>query len=311
MVAFSGVCRVHRAAILLLRGAWSSALEEAECAGERCRGVNNRQAAGAALYQQGEVWRLRGEFTAAEAAYRSASEWGWEPQPGLALLRLAQAHTDAAVAAIQRALGEATARSKRLQLLPAYVEIMLAVGDTREARKAASELDECALSLDATVLRAMATHAKGAIELAEGNALVALTLLRRAWDEWQRLEAPYMAARVRALLGLCCRALKDDDGALLELAAARTGFEQLGATPDMTRIESLTQAEPVGRQHGLTPRELEVLRWVATGKSNRAIASQLFLSEKTIERHLSNIFVKLAVTSRSAATAYAYEHGLL
>jgi DNA-binding CsgD family transcriptional regulator len=311
MVAFTGVCRVHRAAILLLNGAWSGALEEAECASERCVSVNNRLAAAAALYQQGEIRRLRGELTAAEQAYRSASEWGWEPQPGLALLRLAQTRTDAAAAAIRRVVGETTARSQRLRLLPAYIEIMLAVGDTEEARKACAELEESALSFDANVLRAMATHANGAIELAEGNALVALTLLRRACDEWQRLEAPYTAARVRVLVGLCCRTLADHDGALLEFAAARTVFERLGATPEISRIESLTRSEPAGRQHGLTSRELEVLRWVATGKGNRAIASQLFLSEKTIERHLSNIFIKLGVPSRAAATAYAYEHGLI
>ena len=311
MVAFTGVCRVHRAAILLLQGAWSGALEEAKCAGERCRVVNNRLAAAAALYLQGEVWRLRGDLAAAEEAYRSASEWGWEPQPGLALLRLAQTRTDAAAAAIRRVVSETTERSQRLRLLPAYVEIMLAIGDTEEARKASAEIEESTQSFDASVLRAMATHANGAIELAAGNPLAALTLLRRAWDEWQRLEAPYVAARVRMLLGLCCRALGDDDGALLELAGARAVFEQLGATPDVMQIAALTRPEPARGQHGLTSRELEVLRWVATGKSNRAIASQLFLSEKTIERHLSNIFNKLAVCSRSAATAYAYEHRLV
>ena len=230
MVAFVGVCQVHRAEILQLNGAWSDALGEAQRACERCLGIN-RQAAAAAYYQQGEIYRLRGEFAAAEAAYRDASRWGWDPHPGLALLRLAQGQTSAAAAAIRRALGEATAPSSRIDLLAAQVEILLATGDTGEARQACRELQEIAAGLDARVLGAIAGQALGAVELAEGNAQVAAGLLRRAWQVWQELDAPYPAARVRVLLGECCRALGDQEGAELERQAARTVFESSARRP--------------------------------------------------------------------------------
>lgn len=311
MVAFTGRCLVHRAEIMQLNGAWRDAIEEARRARERfSRGID-QQPTGSALYQQAEVHRLRGEHAAAEEAYRSASRCGWDPQPGLALLRLAQGRTDAAVAAIRRVVRATTDRLQRTRLLPAYVEIMLAVGDIQEARAACRELEEIAAGFGVGVLGAMAAHARGAVELAEGDAQAALGSLRRAWQVWHQVEAPYVAARVRVLVGLACRALGDDDGARLELDAARAVFERLGAAPDLARIDSLTQDAPSGRPHGLTPRELQVLRLVAAGKTNKAIAVELFLSEKTVDRHVSNIFTKLDVPSRAAATAYAYEHKLI
>jgi DNA-binding NarL/FixJ family response regulator len=157
----------------------------------------------------------------------------------------------------------------------------------------------------------MAAHARGVVLLADGDAQAALGALRHAWQVWQEVEVPYLAARVRVLMGLACRALGDDDGGGLELDAARAVFEQLGAAPDLARIDSLTQRAPSGRPQGLTPREQQVLRLVATGKTNKAIAIELFVSEKTVDRHVSNIFRKLNVPSRAAATAYAYEHKLL
>ena len=188
---------------------------------------------------------------------------------------------------------------------------MLAADDIQEARGACRELEEIAESFDTGVLGAMAAHARGAVELAEGDAHAALGSLRRAFEVWQQIEAPYEAARVRVLVGLACRALGDDDGGGLELDAARAVFEQLGAAPDLARIDALTRGAPSGHPHGLTPRELQVLRLVAAGKTNKAIAAELFLSEKTIDRHVSNIFTKLDVPSRAAATAYAYEHKLI
>jgi ATP/maltotriose-dependent transcriptional regulator MalT len=311
MVAFTGVCLAHRAEILRFHGAWQASIEEARRACERCARAGNQQAAAAAFYQQAEVHRLRGEFAAAEEAYRSASQWGWEPQPGLALLRMAQGRTDAAAAAMRRVVSATIDRLQRTRLLPAHIEIMLAVGDLEEARGACRELEEIAPSFESGVLNAMAAHARGAVELAAGDAQAALVSLRRAWQVWHQIEAPYVAARVRMLVGLACRALGDDDGGGLELDAARAVFERLGAAPDLARIDSLAPGAPPGRPHGLTPRELQVLRLVAAGKTNRAIATELFLSEKTIDRHVSNIFTKLDVPSRAAATAYAYEHKLV
>ena len=309
-LVFTGRCLVHRAEIMQLHGDWPDAIEEARRASKRLSRWADQQAAAAAFYQEAEVHRLRGEFAAAEEAYRSASQWGWEPQPGLALLRLVQGRADAASAAIRRAMGT-TDRLQRVRLLPAYVEITLAKGDIEAARSACRELKEIAASFDAAALGALAAHAGGAVSLADGDAQAALGPLRSAHEAWQQIEAPYLAARVRMLIGLACRALGDHDCAGLELDAARAVFERLGAIPDLARIDSLTKEEVSARLHGLTRRELQVLRRVAAGKTNKAVASELFVSEKTIDRHVSNIFSKLDVPSRSAATAYAYEHKLV
>jgi DNA-binding CsgD family transcriptional regulator len=309
MVAFAGVCRVHRAEILQLQGAWLDAVEEARRAGERSRGID-RRASAAAFYQQAEVHRLTGDFTLAEDAYRSASHLGLEPQPGLALLRLVQGRTSAAVAAIRRTAASTTDRLKRMSLLPAHVEISLAAGDVEDARSICRELEEIARSLDTGVPGAMAAHASGAVALAEGDAPGALRSLRRAFEVWQQIEAPYAAARVRVLIARCCRVLGDDDGADLEIEAARAVFARLGAAPDLARLESRERAVS-GHPHGLTPRELQVLRLVAAGETNKTIAGRLALSEKTIDRHVSNILNKLDVSSRTAATALAFRRKLL
>jgi DNA-binding CsgD family transcriptional regulator len=310
IVAFTGQCLVHRAEILQLDGAWGDAIEEARRAVERLSGGADPQAAASALYQEAEVHRLRGEYAEAEEAYRGASRWGWEPQPGLALLRVAQGRSDVAAAQIRRVVGETRDRWQRARVLPACVEILLAAGDRDEAQKACRELEEIAKSLDVDILSAMAAHARGAVELSGGNAKGALGPLRRAFEVWQRFGAQYIAARLRVLIGLACRELGDEEGAALELDAARTAFGELGAAPDLARVASLG-AGTAARPHGLTPRELEVLLLVAAGKTNKAIAAELFLSEKTVDRHVSNIFDKLGVSSRSAATAFAYENKLL
>jgi DNA-binding CsgD family transcriptional regulator len=311
MVAFTGRCLVHRAEIMRLHGEWRDALEEARRARWRCAQVKNRAATAQAFYQQGEVHRLQGEFAAAEQAYRDASRCGSEPQPGLALLRLAGGNGDAAAAAIHRVAGETTEPFKRARLLPAYVEIMLAVGDAQEARSASRELEEIGEGYKSSMLGAMAAQARGAVDLAEGDARGALVALRHAWQMWQELEAPYEAARVRVLLGLACRALGDDDSASLELEAARDVFQQLGAVPNLARVEELGGPGAPKAAGGLTAREVQVLRLVAAGKTNQAIAAELFISEKTVARHVSNIFAKLGLSTRAAATAYAYQHGLV
>ena len=311
MIAFTATCLVHRAEIMQLQGAWPDALDEAQRACERFTLGLDQQPPAAAFYQQAEVHRLRGEFTAAEEAYRHASQGGWEPQPGLALLRLAQGRIEAADAAIRRVLSVTTDRLQRTKLLPAGIEIMLAGGAIPEARDACRELEEIAERFGIGVLSAQAVHARGAVALADGDAQAALGALRHAWQVWQQVEVPYLAARARVLMGLACRALGDEDGGRLELDAARAVFTQLGAAPDLAWVDSLRQRAPSERPQGLTPRELQVLRLVATGKTNKAIATELYVSEKTVDRHVSNIFSKLHVSSRAAATAYAYEHKLI
>lgn len=310
MVAFAGVCRAHRAEIMQLEGAWPQALAEARAACARSQGVN-KQGAAVALYQQAEVHRLKGDFAAAEEAYRGASEMGLDPQPGLALLRVAQGHTDVAATAIRRVVSSIQDRLKRMALLPAYIEIMLAAGHLEDARNACGELEDLARAFDTGVPGAIAAQARGAVYLTQGEAQPALDALRHAFDVWQRIEAPYAAARVRVLIGLACRAVGDGDGATLEFSAAKAAFGRLGAIPDLARVDILMRAPRSEHSHGLTARELEVLRLVAAGDTNKAIAGKLSLSEKTIDRHLGNIFNKLDVSSRAAATAFAYRHKLI
>jgi ATP/maltotriose-dependent transcriptional regulator MalT len=309
MMAFTGRCLLHRAEILQLRGSWRDALEEARRAGERFDVQRNR-AAGLAHYRRGELLRLQGELRAAEEAYRDATQLGWEPQPGLAQLRLAQGRAEAAAASIRRARAEAAEPLKLAVLLPAYVEIMLAVGDVEDARAACRELEGIAQRYASAMLGAMVGYARAAVELAAGDARGALGAARQAWQTWQSLDAPYELARTRVLIGLACRELGDEDTAVLELEAARSGFAELGAARDLTALTSLTTPAAIER-HGLSRRELEVLRLVAAGKSNREIAAALVISEHTVARHLQNIFAKLGLSSRAAATAFAFENELV
>jgi DNA-binding CsgD family transcriptional regulator len=311
MVSFTGRCLTHRAEIMQLHGAWPEALAEARRATERFEEQGSEMAAGEASCRQGDLHRLLGEFAAAEDAYRHGSRCGWQPQPGLALLRLAQGRGDDAVAAIRRALDEAGEGQTRLALLPACVEIMLAVGDVPAARRACDELEELAAGQGTAMVEATVASARGALELVEGDARSALVSLRRAQRMWQELEAPHEAARARLGVGLACRALGDGEGGALELDAARAGFAELGAAPDLARLDSIAGGRSQGESHGLTKREAEVLRMVAAGDTNKAIAAELVLSERTVDRHVSNIFAKLGVSSRTAATAYAYEHRLV
>jgi DNA-binding CsgD family transcriptional regulator len=311
LVSFTGRCLAHRAGIKQLHGAWADALEEAVLARERSEQAMNRAATGQAYYQQAELRRLRGDFTAAEAAYRDASRFGREPQPGLALLRLAQGDADAAAGALRRALAETAEPLARAVLLPAYVEVALARDDVAEAASASAELDEIDARYGRRMLHAIAAQVRGAVELARGEPKAALRSLRSAWQVWEELDAPYEGGRVRILVGLACRALGDEDGAALEFEAARAVFGALEAAPELARVDALSGRAESAETHGLSPRELEVLRLLASGRTNRDIAAELVVSEHTVARHVQNIFVKLEVSSRSAATAFAFAHGLV
>lgn len=310
MVAFTGRCLIHRAEILQLGGSWEDALEEARRACRRFNETNN-PTAGLALYREAELLRLQGDLEGAERAYRAASRAGWEPQPGLAQLRLAQGQADAAEAAVRRAVAESADPLRRAVLLPAYVEIMLAAGELDEARAACDELETVAQRYSSGLLDAIAAYERGAVELAAGDVPRALELLRRALDSWRTLEVPYEVGRTRLLIGEACRILDDTDACELELEAALADFVRLGAVPDAARVERLLGRAPEREAHGLSRRELEVLRLLAAGKSNRQIAATLVISEHTVARHVQNIFGKLRVSSRAAATAFAFEHGLV
>jgi DNA-binding NarL/FixJ family response regulator len=307
LVLYRGNCLLHSAQVMDVHGDWSDAAESAHRACERLAEPLNSLTLGGAHYVEGDLHRLRGDFDAAEASYRTANEYGCEPQPGLALMRLAQGRTDTAAASIRRVLDEAVGPVFRARVLGAYAEIMLAAGDVAAARAAAEELKAAAAELGSPFLQARAAHATAATLLAEGRATDALRASRQALRRWTELDAPHEAALTRVLIADACAAVGDTEGAELATTAARATFEALGAAPDLARIDG--GGEP-GRPDGLTSRELEVLRVLAQGKTNRVIAEKLFISEKTVASHVSHIFTKLGVSSRTAATAYAYDHDL-
>ena len=310
MVAFTGRCLIHRAEIKQLGGEWPAALAEARRAAARSLRGENRAAAGEAIYREAELQRLVGDLAGADSSYRAASEHGYDPQPGLALLRLDQGERDTAEATIRRALQEAEDAAERCVLLPAFAEIMVAIGDLDAAETACRELAELAGSFESDAVQAAADRARGAIDLGRGSPQTALSALRRAARSWQKLAAPYEAARAREMIGRACGELGDDEAAELELRAARSAYAALGATPDLARIESSAE-DPEAPGHDLTVREMEVLKLVASGQSNRQIADRLVISEHTVARHLQNIYAKLGVSSRTAASALAFERNLL
>ena len=309
LVLYRGHCFLHRAEVLELLGAWPEALVEARHACDRLAAPVHPAALAAAYAIEGDLLRLVGDFDGAETAYQHASEYGRDPQPGLALLRLAQGRLEAADAMIRRALDEAQDPISRARLLAPYVEIVLATGDTTAARDAAEELRQVAATLGTPLLRAHAARAAGAVLAAEGDPKAALVELRRAFNEFHSLGVRYDAARTRLLIADACAALGDHDTAAMESSAARSVLETLTSTA--TALNATVAPGTTSSPDGLTQRELEILRLLARGKTNRGIAQELVISEKTVASHVSHIFTKLGVTSRSAATAYAYDHDLV
>jgi DNA-binding CsgD family transcriptional regulator len=309
LVAFTGQCAVHRGQLMRLHGAYAEALAELDRAAARYAAAGGHPAVGLACYERGETRRIRGEYDAAGAAYDEAAAHGHPAQPGRALLWLGQGRVEEAVAASRRLLAEVTDPVHRSGVLPAVVEVFVAAGDVEAGVAAVQELAELAGSFGCSALLAAAGGESARVALARGDAAAALPPARAGLEGWARLEAPYEAARCRALLGRALRLQGDEASAVGDLTEARRTFAQLGAAPAEREVaELLGQAEA---PCGLSPREVEVLRLVAAGRSNTEIAAELFLSEKTVARHLSNIFTKLDVSSRTAAAAFAYKHKLV
>jgi DNA-binding CsgD family transcriptional regulator len=311
LVRYRGECLIYRAEIMQWQGNWSAAEQDARGACELLTSGRGRAAAGAAFYRLGEVHRLRGEFAKAETAYARANECGRKPLPGLSLLRLAEGDIDTAVASIRSALVDTSARASRARVLAAAVEILLAAGDVEGGRAAAEELCDLAQAVGTPLLAAISAHAIGAVLLAEGDLVTASTSLRQACEAWRDLKTPYEEAQSRLLMAAVCKRRGDRDGHRLDLEAARRLFEELNAEECLARIEQPSERAESLSSGALSGRELQVLRLLATGKTNRAIAEALFISEKTVARHVSNIFDKAGVSSRSGATAWAFHHNLM
>ncbi len=310
MILFQSRSLGYRAILDELRGRWDDALDSAESACAVEIGDADPAAAASAHYRQGELLRLRGQFEQAELAFREASRRGLDPQPGLALLHLARGDVEGAAASISRSLGETRKPLRRAAMLPACVEIMLAAGNLSAASEAAHELGATVDGFSTPFVEAAAHHARGAVLLAEGDPNGALGGLRVALRVWAHLDLPYEEARTRLVIAQCCRMLGDDDGSSLELSIARGILSDLGARPEVNKVDSLLATHPPS-PHRLTKRELEVLRLVAQGMTNKEIAEELFVAPRTVDSHVSNIFTKLGVATRSAATALAHREDLL
>jgi len=306
LVPYRGQCMVHRSQVLLAQGSWEDASVEAQRACERLADPYH-PALGLAHYQRGELHRLRGDLDAAAAAYREASRCGHDPVPGFALLRLMEGDVDGASRAARRMLDEHVTGPARAGLLAAAIEVQLAASDVAGAGALADELTSLARTMESEMLAAAADHERGTVLLASGEVAAAIAALRGACKAWRELHMPYEVARARFQLSVAYATAGDRDAAELELDGARATFELLGASVDLARLEAAAPAE----SGVLTTRECQVLRLVAAGKTNREIAADLVISEHTVSRHLQNMFMKLGVTSRAAATAYAYEHHLV
>ncbi|HET8591209.1 MAG TPA: helix-turn-helix transcriptional regulator [Nakamurella sp.] len=310
LVAFTGQCSLHRGQILCARGALREAVSEFGVAIERYRRNGTLDAIGQAAYERGVVLRTLGDAAAAEASFRLAGEYGFDPQPGLALLWADRGEVPAATAAAHRLLAEVVAPLDRARVLPGVIEVLLAAGAVDDARACSAELDSLAQGFGFDAIRATAASSAAAVQIAAGDPAGALPFARKARAIWTRLRDTHAAASARATIGRALLALGDDASARVELDAARTALAELGATPAVRAIDRDLADPPAGRPGGLSEREVQVLRLVATGQSNLQVASTLVISERTVERHLSNIFTKIGVNSRTAAAAYAFEHDL-
>jgi RNA polymerase sigma factor (sigma-70 family) len=311
LVAFTGRCLIHRSEILIFDGKWTEALAEAGAACRRLLAGPVEHHAGPAYYQEGEVLRLSGRFDEADESYRSASRLGFDPQPGLALMRLRQGKSQAALSSIKRTLASVRAAVRRMHLLPAAVEIMLATGDVETARKLCDELSGFAVRHVSDAIEAASAEAIGDLSFAEGNLEGALPNYGRAAELWRDLHAPYRLARLRLKTGQTCAALGDSEGASREIEAARDVFGLLGAEPDRKAAEALLRSLTQSMERLLTPRQTQILQLVAEGLTNREIAQRLGLSERTVDRHVSDTLTRIDVPTRAAATAFAISHGLI
>lgn len=306
---FHGLCRVHHVELLGLGGAWDSARDEARRACDELVAYHPNMA-GEAFAVAGELHRRMGDAEAAEEAFVRAAELGRDPQPGLALLRLDEGRADMAAAALRAALAATAHPLGRARLLAAQVEVAMATGDVATAERAAAGIDELAEVTGQPLLAAMAATARGTVLLAAGDAPAAAQRLRAARGLWLDLAMPYEAATARLRLATASQEAGDRETARLEARAARQVFARAGSTAEVRRADELLGDE-ASLPARLTAREVEVLRLVAAGKTNRDIAAELVLSPHTVARHLNNIFTKLGVSSRSAATAFAFTHDLV
>jgi ATP/maltotriose-dependent transcriptional regulator MalT len=308
MAMWPGICRVHHAALLQQRGDWGAAEREARRACDELDGFHVGNVA-AGYVEIGEIRRRLGDLDGAEAAFAQAEELCGQQSAGLALVRLAQRRVDTATAIITRMLADHTwNRLARGKLLPIRVQIAVAANDLEAAAEATAELEQIAGEYESTALSAAALTSRGRLQRAQGDAEAACATLREALQRWQQLDVPYEVATIRLLLGQSCRECGDEEGAVRSLATAASIFDRLGATLDARHIRDLTAEASLPA--GLTAREGEVLSLAASGKTNKEIAATLHLSERTVARHLSNIFTKVGVTSRTAAAAFAYENDL-
>jgi len=308
LLAYTGQCATHRGQLLRLHGAFTDAVQELERAVERYASFGGDPAVGQAHYELGETHRLLGDLSAAERSFEAAAEHGHPGQPGRALLWLAQGRAEDAAAAVRRLLAERQGPVQRAQVLPAAVQVLVEVDGPAEASALAEELLALGTGFGCTALRAAGRHAVALTALTSGNGREAVDSAQRSLELWAGLSAPYEVARSRAVLGQALRLVGDDQSATSALEAALSELTDLGAGPDCRHVAALLPAQEYPR--GLTGREVQVLRLVATGMSNTEIADELTLAEKTVARHLSNIFTKLDVGSRTAAAAFAYEHHL-
>ena len=313
LVVFTGQCSLHRAQVLRARGAWPEALEELDAAIERYERAAAVDAVGQAAYERGDLLRLLGDLDGAEESFRLSAERGVDPQPGLAELWLARGDATAAAGAVRRVLAETAGAVARSRVLPGAVRVLLAAGDPAGAREVAGELEALAGAFGSEALQVEAALAAAAVLRAGGDELGALPYLRKARQLAAQLDLPYAAALARVTTGLALRAVGDEESARRDLDAGRESLARLGVHVELVAAgaDAGTVGPSTGRPRGLSEREVEVLRLVAAGRSNAQIAAELVLSERTVARHLSNIFAKLDVGSRTAAAAFAFEHDLV